>query len=203
MLKKAIIACKMTTSDFNLVGDWFGVDSGAEFLMKANKKMKAAIGDFDTYPNYFLLNDYAEQIIKLPCQKDMSDSQYAIEYVKQLGYKEIILLGVTGGRLDHFMVNYLLLNQDIKIKIIDEFNEIFCLKKGNHQIKNDYQYISFFSVVPTNITLCNFKYPLTNYLLNPNDPLCLSNEIVGEYGEVNISHGTLYCIKSNDKKKRG
>lgn len=177
---------------------YIGVDHGVEELLKQNIRPLFTIGDFDSLEDRKSLNDLNLKI--LPTRKDVTDTHAAIEYALENGYDEIELYGVTGGRLDHFMAVICLLEkyQDVDIKIIDKQNSICLLRPGHHQIYGDgYTYISFFALDETRLTIKNAKYLLDNYLLKRNDPLCVSNEIDGDYAVVENTHN-IFLIKSND-----
>ena len=47
--------------------------------------------------------------MRLRPEKDDSDTQSAMNYAIQNGAKEIVILGVTGNRVDHLMANFGLL----------------------------------------------------------------------------------------------
>ena len=59
-----------------------------------------AIGDFDSCPQAT-----ANKIIKHPASKDYSDTELAIRLALELGFNEIIMIGGSGGRLDHWQAN--------------------------------------------------------------------------------------------------
>ena len=72
-------------------------------------------------------------------------------------------------------------NEEYKIILFDEHNCIFVSELEMNVKKNDYKYISFFSLNnDTYITLSGMKYNIENYKLIPKDNLCLSNEIIDE-----------------------
>lgn len=47
--------------------------------------------------------------ITLPVEKDMTDLQAAVDQALELDYRELLLCGCTGGRLDHTASNLVLL----------------------------------------------------------------------------------------------
>lgn len=174
-----------------------GVDKGALFCNKNNIQMDLAIGDFDSISKDDFNKISAKKIIKLNPIKDQTDTKEALNYVKD--YDEIILLGaIQGKRIEHFYANLLLLNDYKNLKIKDNSSFIFTADK-DLIIKNEYKYISIFSLAEESmISINGMKYNLNNYKLNKNDPLCISNEIVSINGEIKIISGKILIILSKE-----
>lgn len=175
---------------------FIAVDGGILSLIELGIQPTYMIGDFDSVE--FNKIKHYDHIIQLPCRKDDADTQVAIKQALELGYDEIELYGVTGGRLDHFFAvcRLLVLYKDVTITIYDDFNKIYLLKPGSHCISKDgYDYISFFAINQSQLTLKGLEYPLDDYCLSYDNPLCLSNEIKNNQCEV-INSDYIYCIQA-------
>lgn len=172
-----------------------GVDGGLSVLLSLGLKVDLAIGDFDS----FNLQEVKAELIKTyNVKKDSSDLALALDFAINLKPDKIILYNITGGRLDHYYsaLNELIKYQNYTIEIVNKQNKIY-LKNGSFEVyKDDYKYISFFAIDETYITLVDFKYPLTNYMLTKTDNLCLSNEIIGKVGKVK-TNSPVIVIQSN------
>lgn len=182
--------------DFSL--DYIGVDRGIEILINLGIKPIYAIGDFDSIENQDILAKL--EIERLPTRKDITDSHAAIEYALSKGYDEIDIYGVTGGRLDHFFSVMCLLEryQNVKIRIIDNQNMIELLKPGRHKITNNgYKYFSLFALKESYINIEHAYYPLDNYYLKHDDPLCVSNQTIDEFAYVTNSNAII-LVRSRD-----
>ena len=178
--------------------EYIGVDHGVEEILKQGITPKFAIGDFDSLQNRQTLENLNIQI--LPERKDVTDTHAAIDYLLSKGYDEIEIYGVTGGRLDHFFAVICLLEkyQDIKLKVIDQQNCIQLLKPGIHHIENKgYYYFSLFALNEISLSIKQAEYTLDHYLLKREDPLCVSNEVKGEYAIIENS-GNILLIQSRD-----
>lgn len=178
--------------------EYIGVDHGVEELLKQGITPKFAIGDFDSLQNKKSLEDLNIQI--LPERKDVTDTHAAIEYTISKGYDEIELYGVTGGRLDHFFAVMCLLEkyQDVSIKVIDQQNCIQLLKPGIHHIYNqEYYYFSLFALNESILSISQAEYTLDHYLLKRDDPLCVSNEVKGEYTIIE-NNENIILVQSRD-----
>src|SRR5699024_53503 len=101
-------------------------------------------------------------------EKDATDLEIAIE--KAISYRptKIYLFGVTGGRLDHELINLQLLERLLEEKIpgviVDHQNEIELYASGQYTIDQDPAYL-YYSLIPytekiKKLTLKNFKYNL-------------------------------------------
>ncbi|MBR4495933.1 MAG: thiamine diphosphokinase [Acholeplasmatales bacterium] len=176
-----------------------GIDKGALYCLKNDIKMDLAVGDFDSISNDdFKAIKKITKVIKLNPIKDDTDTEHALNLVKD--YDEILILGgIKGNRIEHFisMLLYLKTYPNLKIKddnsLIYSMNNDFILKK-----ENEYKYISFFSIDNESIiSLKGFKYDLDNYKLKENDPLCISNEIISDEAYVKLN-GRLLIIMSKD-----
>lgn len=175
------------------------IDGGYNVLQANNIKANAFFGDCDSLEGLY---PEIKNIHIFPTQKDDSDFDLVINYLikerKITEHEKVIVYNATGGRLDHYqaILNTLVKYQNYNIQIIDNNNLLFMSSYENCFDKDNYKYISFYSVNDqTIITLKGFKYSLNNYNLNRYDNLCLSNEII-EKGELIVNHKVL-VIKSN------
>ncbi|HCQ89985.1 MAG TPA: thiamine diphosphokinase, partial [Clostridium sp.] len=104
-------------------------DSGANCLYKYRIIPKILLGDFDSIDkevlNYF--KDKTE-ILTVPSEKDFTDTELALNMAIDLKAEDIVFLGCTGSRMDHFLGNlcvlYKALEKNIKASIVDENNSI-------------------------------------------------------------------------------
>lgn len=175
---------------------YIGVDGGIEALSQLGISPIYVVGDFDSLADASLkqLAPYRQ----LACRKDDTDTAVAIQEAIKMDYTEIALYGVTGGRLDHFMAVCRLLARykDYRLTIYNDDNCCFLLAPGKHRVlRQHYRYISFFSLDQAIISLDQVAYPLDHYDLRYDDPLCVSNEIIGEAAIVETD-GYLYCFQS-------
>ena len=147
------------------------------------------------------------EVVRLRPEKDDSDTQSAMNYAIQNGAKEIVILGVTGNRVDHLMANFGLLilaqKQDTEVALADRYNYMKLIPSGTILKKAEQfgKYVSFFPLGGdvTGLALEGFKYPLDKYHLTTADSgLTVSNEISEEYAKVTYESGTLLMIMSRD-----
>lgn len=176
-----------------------GVDRGVEFLYYHQIMPDYIVGDFDSTSDE--IKDYYKNETHVPVReynpvKDASDTEIAIRLAMTLGSRELIILGATGGRIDHLWANVQSLmipfKAGIDAKILDRKNLIIIIGGGETHIRRNEAFGPFFSVFPLGEEIFGFnitgaKYPLKNHTLKPCDSLCVSNEIADGADEAVIS----------------
>lgn len=169
-----------------------GVDKGALYCLENNIKMDCAIGDFDSIDekSYIEINKITK-VIKLNPIKDETDTQEALKLCKNMDSITIVG-GILGKRIEHFYANLLLLKKYSNLYIKDDYSLIMTSNKSITIEKNEYKYISIFSIDPdTNITLNGFKYNLKDYNLSPDCLLGISNEIIENKATLSLKSGKI------------
>ena len=180
-------------------------DGGTRHAYKMGICPDLIIGDFDS-TNGFYLEHYKKMGVKIqeyPRDKDKTDSHICI--LKALDFSsEIVLLGVTGSRLDHTLANISLLklglDKNIKMYIADEQNEIYLI---NDKITIRGKPGELFSLLPLTprvegIKVCGARYELDEAVMEIGDPYGTSNVFGQESVEIKIEKGYLLVIKSKD-----
>ena len=202
---KAILFCgqNIDLNKYNLKDSYLiGVDNGALILANNKIEMDLALGDFDTAKeeNLNLIMKYSKKIKKLNPIKDDTDTFDALEIVYGK-YDEILVLGeIQGKRVEHLISNIYALKKYKGLKLIDDYSLIEIIDKDKEFKKDEYKYISFFSLKDSIVSFKGFKYNLDNYYLKVFDPICISNEIVDDIAYLTLD-GEVLCIKSMDDNK--
>ena len=90
---------------------FIAADGGALFLESIGFLPDVIIGDFDslTKTQYQRYEKMGVKIIKYPVEKDETDGELALQYCRQRGFDNIIIIGFAGGRLDQQLANIFLL----------------------------------------------------------------------------------------------
>lgn len=174
------------------------VDGGNDHLKKLNIKADIVIGDFDSTTR----NVGNIETLQFLTDKDDTDFLCALKYIRKLyGMIDIQVFGFAStNRLDHVLSNLSIIDcnaqfisKNQEISLITESIELSA--EGNRQFK----YYSFYALEPVaNFCLVGFKWELTNYLLKPFDPLCISNQLTHKIGFVKIDTGRVLMIKSRE-----
>lgn len=177
-----------------------GIDKGAYLLAKEGLLFDEAVGDFDsTSENECkLVEAYAKKITKLTPMKDDSDTAYAYQEYKDKADRIVLVGAIQGKRIEHFIANMFLLLKDEKISFADENSVIYSLsaRKAPYLFERKNAYYSFFPIEESLLTLKGFQYPLERKVLEKEDALGLSNELLEERGSLLLEKGRLLVIET-------
>ncbi len=196
-----IIGHDMDFTRFNFQNRYvIGVDEGAYVAIRNNVKLDVAIGDFDSIdPEKLAYIKGKTKVIQLPQEKNETDTMAALKLCKD-ATRIIILGGIQGKRIEHFIANLILMENYPKVEMLDNNSHMYIMDSSFSIKKNDYKFISFFALRETRLTLEGFSYPLNNYILKNNDPLTISNELTSPMGIVTIKDGRVLVIQSKEDR---
>ncbi|CAH1058939.1 thiamine diphosphokinase [Paenibacillus pseudetheri] len=184
-----------------------GADQGALFLISHGYTPDIAVGDFDSVSPEALQDIKSKSKKTITCDavnKDLTDSEMALDIAMDQQPDSILLLGVTGTRIDHSLASIQMmtraLQRQINCYVMDTHNYITLT--GSQAVINDlgYTYVSLLPLTPevSGITLEGFQYPLTDATLKLGQSLGVSNKLVSSSGTVSIRSGLLLIIQSKD-----
>lgn len=182
-------------------------DGGARLLKKYDFQANLLLGDLDSIGDEAL--SYVEkngiEIKKFPAKKDFTDTELALSYLVDEGYKDIIILGALGTRLDHELANLLnlkkLYKNGIKAKIEDDYNEVIYVEEGSYDFeKTNKKYFSLISASDKlNFSTKGLYYEVENLVIDFNNPSrAVSNEMVSNKATIKINYGSAFIIMSKD-----
>lgn len=173
-------------------------DSGLKHREGLQAKPDLIVGDFDSHENPHL----NVETIVLPCEKDDTDTVYAVKEALKRGYEEFLLIGVVGARLDHTLGNVSILlylhSLGKKGRILDDYSEMEMVAEDPVSIPDCFSYFSLLNVTgcARGITVKNAKYPLENAEITSEYQYGISNEVLpGERATVFLTEGKLLLIK--------
>ena len=202
-----LLECEIKNANMPYI---IGVDKGIEALDRIGSVPDIVIGDFDSADKSIkdtYITNY-KSIVLNPI-KDETDTHVAVLEALKLdeSEKKIIILGATGGRIDHLLGNLALLklcldNGVADSCILDSKNKIRMIK-DRFCIKKDEAYGEFISLIPftdkvEGITLEGFKYNLREGVLIKDETRGISNEIVKEEGHIRMKSGYLLLLETKD-----
>ena len=77
-------------------------DSGLDAVLAAGLKPDGIVGDMDSVSDISLLEHYpADTVERYPADKDDSDTELGLDWLRRRGCRDIVLIGGGEGRLDH------------------------------------------------------------------------------------------------------
>ncbi len=184
--------------------DWFiAADGGGRLAAALGVKPAVLVDDFDSSETPDTGGD--TEIVRLPMEKDWTDTQAAAMLALDRGYRDFLLLGCTGGRLDHTLANIAvllyLLRRGADALMADERNFLRLYGPGRYRVERRAGYkLSLFPYggEVEGITVKNVRYPLEKARLTPDNSLGVSNEFLENPAEISFDKGVLMVFLSKD-----
>lgn len=183
------------------------VDGGLGYCGVLGVEPDLILGDFDSVSPEEekalerLEQQIPERVIRLPREKDDTDTLAALKEGLHRGYSDFRIYGGTGGRFDHTFANiqcllflkkqgavgYLVDGNGMMIVLEDEAVEF---QKGLEGV------LSLFSLSQESlgVTIKGMKYPLDRAVLRNDYPVGISNEFTGEQAVISVEKGQLVCM---------
>ena len=179
--------------------DWFVYcDGGLKHVQELGREPNLIVGDFDSHEQPAT----DTETIVLPCEKDDTDTVYAVKEAVRRGFRDFLLIGVTGERFDHTFGNISLLlyldSQGIPACILDDYSEMSIISRGTAEVKEDCSWFSLLNISGTakGITIRGAKYPLTDGEITSEYQYGISNEVLpGKTAHVSVREGRLLLVK--------
>lgn len=156
------------------------------------------VGDFDSHPT----PKTDIETICLPREKDDTDTVFAVKEAISRGFRDFILIGVCGARLDHTLGNVSILlmlhSKGFSGKIIDDFSEMVIVDSNPQYIDESFSYFSLLNIDGNcgGVYERNAKFPLEDSVITPEYQYGISNEVIpGKVAEVAVLKGRALLIK--------
>lgn len=191
-------------SGFLLSDDYvIAADNGWALALQMGITPTMLIADFDSLGAIDV--PVGVELVSLPTEKDVTDTAEALRLAYEVGYRSFLLLGCTGGRLDHQQAAFAIAadyaRRGCEITLADEKNEIHFLTPGSYiypACPDEKISLFAFGGEVTGLFVDGLKYAVADYTLSPFDPLCVSNEWMGEDACLSFKSGLLMLYFSKD-----
>lgn len=167
-------------------------DAGYRYAEDIGCTPNLILGDFDSGA----CPETDIETMRLNPIKDDTDSAVALKEAVRRGYRQIVLFGGTGSRLDHTFANFDLCayakTLGVDLTLADTHHRVFVLQNETQILpRDDSKYISVFALGGAcTVTLKGFYYPLENFTFTPFCGMGVSNEITEATAEITVSDGT-------------
>ena len=179
-------------------------DSGIRNALLLGDHIDVAVGDFDSFPERDIPED--AEIVRLKPEKDLTDSQVAVEIALEKGAESFVIIGGLSGRLDHTLANLSIL-EDLTARghyaiMTDGVSRVHYINGGSALIgRSGFKYFSLIAAtdIAKGVSIEGAKYPLKNARLSRrNGGFATSNEIDGNCALISVKKGALFIIESRD-----
>ncbi|MGB2782814.1 MAG: thiamine diphosphokinase [Atribacterota bacterium] len=177
-------------------------DGGALLLESIGFLPDVIIGDFDslTKAQYQRYEKMGAKILKYPVEKDETDGELALQYCRESGFNNIIIIGFAGGRLDQQLANIFLLEHAFRNGIT-----VFIKEPGLEMGIIDRKKVFFqkigarLSLIPLDEKVSGVTITGCKYLLNAGNLLRyqtrgISNIIEQEKAVITVEKGLLLYV---------
>ncbi len=176
-------------------------DGGLRHIKELLVSPDLIVGDFDSIEK----PQTDIETIVLPREKDDTDAFYAVKEAYSRGFREFLLVGVFGGRLDHTLGNISLMlwlyNRECRCLAIDDKSEMLIVGKDDVNIDDKYPFFSLLCIDGTalGITISGAKFPLNNGAITSEYQYGISNEVLPGYtATVSVENGVLLLVMSSE-----
>jgi thiamine pyrophosphokinase len=180
-------------------------DSGIDHALAAGRSVDVAVGDFDSVSAEGLaaVRAAGATIHEHPADKDASDLELALDVAMAEGVGHVVVVGGHGGRIDHFLVNAMLLvserHRGMQIEAWLGATRAFVLRPPDPLVlvgaPGDTVTLLAVRAAAMGVTTSGLRYPLAGEALSPGSTRGLSNELVGTEATIALTHGCLLVIQ--------
>ncbi len=181
-------------------------DAGYLTALRLGITPDVILGDFDTLGEENIPDGV--ECLRVPREKDDTDTQLAVRTAIERGAGEVIIVGGLSGRIDHTLSTLAILEDLWERKenriyaiLTDGKNRVrFIRNSGAILPRSQYRYFSLIAADETvkGITLDGCKYPLKNGRISRRNQWAISNEITGNCALIEIKRGGVWVIESLD-----
>ena len=176
-------------------------DGGLNHMKGLGVKPNLIVGDFDSAcKNDFDIEKF--ETIELPCQKDDTDTFFAIKEALKRRFDDFLLLGCIGNRFDHSLCNIsallFLRDQKANALLVDDYSEMQIVGKEKIFIEDTFSYFSMMCVAgdAEGVNISDAEYTLENATIKTSYNYGISNKINrGKCSCVWVEKGCMLLIK--------
>ena len=172
-------------------------DAAYSFLKEIGVEPNVILGDFDS------LGFVPENAIVYPVEKDMTDGELAVEYIKDKNFDEVAFICFGGKRDDHFLGNLSLLVKCSRYCDrcygVTAFSKITYIGKGLHKFfTGKGKTVSLFTFDSCVIgSGKGFGYPYEDTRLKCDSTLGISNVTTEEEVFLSVTEGSAFFIENH------
>ncbi len=171
-------------------------NGGSRIAREAGVTPDFIIGDLDSMATGSKTKKVEEaKKIVYPEEKDFSDFELILGKLRETSVNRVIVYGALGGRIDHELINVLLLVYfDLEMSFIEEGCEVYNVLGKKKMVNENGKICTLFTPCGCFIKeMVGFKYILENHKLLPSSR-GLSNLIVSDTAWISIGEGRLCLI---------
>ena len=168
-----------------------GVDGGTRLARKLGLKLNLIIGDFDSLPRPARPQSVFKQ------SQELTDTEFALDYCVKHGFKDIVLVGVLGSRLDHLLTN-IFLGYRFNFTIIEGQQTLYFVTTRIILVGKPGDLVSLIPLLSdcSGVTTSGLKYRLQGETLKFGFGRGISNVMTGKIAQIFLKRGCLLVIRT-------
>ncbi len=180
-------------------------DGGTLHALRLGLSPAVVIGDLDSLPSEVRarLEAAGTTFLAFPRDKDYTDLELALRHAVDNGARDILLLGLLGGRLDQTLANIFLLAlpdwEPARLWFVADSDTGYLVRGGDVLVLRGHpgDIVSLIPITPTvhRVTTQGLRWPLHDATLHFGHTLTISNEMVAPQAEVQVGEGKMVVVK--------
>lgn len=172
-------------------------DKGYAYAEKSGIVPDVFVGDFDSFCDAMCVK--SPEVICLKPEKDMTDTQEALDIAISRGATDITVLGALGGRVDHALANLHLLKYGYDrgaCVVLCDKNTTVMLATGDVAVpKKEGFCLSLIPLIKCeHVSVSGVYYPLNDAVMDIGNPYGVSNEFVDDVAHIHIGSGQMLVL---------
>lgn len=190
-------------------------DSGANAALLAGRIPDVLVGDLDSINPEVLMLCQEHQVVieQYPPEKDQTDLELALQRAvhvmggsgEEIQAEEILVLGATGDRVDHFLGNLALAlhyaQRGVRLRFKDPKQEVWVVLGRESVIGRVGQEVSLIALsAKACVSTQGFYYPLEHGILAQNSPRGISNVMMAEECVIEVHEGWVLAVMNEENK---
>ena len=180
-------------------------DAGYKNALLLGMRVDLLVGDLDTLKQEELGGNIDCECVRVPAEKDFSDTHLAVSEAIKRGANRIVIIGGLDGRLDHTLSNLAILEdlckKNVRALMTDGKNRVRLIRSSSELIaRSAFVYLSIIAADKKvrGVSIEGCKYPLKNATLCSDYQYAISNEIEKNCALISVRKGGIYIIESRD-----
>lgn len=184
-------------------------DGGANTALALGHRPDWVVGDFDSVAGEVLSRIPPERQIRVDAEDTGTDLEKALRHASSLGVAEAVLLGFTGGRVDHTLWNLGVVAAygrrpapRLRLWLLDDHCEVHPIGGALRFGADVGQKLSLATPCGPveGITTRGLRWPLAGEALIPGERDGISNEVVDSPVEIRVERGDLLLCVQRDSQ---
>lgn len=185
-------------------------DSGCDTLLRVRAVCPTLsphliLGDMDSFAREKLSALFPQvPFCSFPPEKDDTDTALAVDTALERGFYDLVIVGGTGGRLDHTLANVYLLeyirDRGGKAILTDGRNRAYLAEKHTEIPQGKRRYLSLIPLDKTvfGVHIGGVYYPYDTERLERHRFITVSNRITADRAVIDIADGNALIVESAD-----